>query len=205
MPTASLSRGSLEFLAHPRRGCRCCSSFPQRLPHCRSSELVSSSRAELVDPCCRCVLVGCRAHHQFVAGRSGASGVSVLSDPEMRHVRPAAGRVSASAIDAGACGFREQRWGAAAIVPGDRDDAASPVADGRLAFTSVAELAGPSLGWSGTRSRTRIPGGLHHWVRRSGRCASDWSAIRSLFAAVALLPRPAIPLIPSRGGEATDS
>jgi MFS family permease len=142
------------------------------------------------------ILVGAA---QFV-GAIGRIGVGILSDRVGSRVRPLRWvAISASAVMLLLAALGEPRWGAAAIVLVIAMTVT--VADNGLAFTSVAEMAGPF--WAGRALGAQNTG---QFLAASVAGPAVGALIGLLgyplaFAAVALLPAAAIPLIPGEAAE----
>ncbi|MHC5796978.1 MFS transporter [Lacisediminihabitans sp. FW035] len=142
------------------------------------------------------ILVGAA---QFV-GAIGRIGVGVLSDRVGSRVRPLRWvAISASVVMLLLASVGEPRWGAAAIVLVIAMTVT--VADNGLAFTSVAEMAGPF--WAGRALGAQNTG---QFLAASVAGPAVGALIGLVgyplaFAAVALLPAAAIPLIPSEAAE----
>jgi len=136
---------------------------------------------------------------QFV-GAIGRIGVGVLSDRIGSRVRPLRWvAISASVVMLLLAAFGEPRWGAAAIVLVIAMTVT--VADNGLAFTSVAEMAGSF--WAGRALGAQNTG---QFLAASVAGPAVGALIGLIgypltFAAVALLPAAAIPLIPSEAAE----
>ena len=136
---------------------------------------------------------------QFV-GAIGRIGVGVLSDRVGSRVRPLRWvAISASVVMLLLAAFGEPRWGAAAIVLVIAMTVT--VADNWLAFTSVAEMAGSF--WAGRALGAQNTG---QFLAASIAGPAVGALIGLIgyplaFAAVALLPAAAIPLIPSEAAE----
>ena len=136
---------------------------------------------------------------QFV-GAIGRIGVGVLSDRVGSRVRPLRWvAISASVVMLLLAALGEPRWGAAAIVLVIAMTVT--VADNGLAFTSVAEMAGSF--WAGRALGAQNTG---QFLAASVAGPAVGALIGLVgyplaFAAVALLPAAAIPLIPSEAAE----
>jgi sugar phosphate permease len=136
---------------------------------------------------------------QFV-GAIGRIGVGVLSDRVGSRVRPLRWvAISASVVMLLLAALGEPRWGAAAIVLVIAMTVT--VADNGLAFTSVAEMAGSF--WAGRALGAQNTG---QFLAASVAGPAVGALIGLIgyplaFAAVALLPAAAIPLIPSEAAE----
>lgn len=136
---------------------------------------------------------------QFV-GAIGRIAVGVLSDRVGSRVRPLRWvAISASAVMLVLAAFGEPRWGAAAIVLAIAMTVT--VADNGIAFTSVAEMAGPS--WAGRALGAQNTGQFlaASIVGPAVGALIGLVGYPFAFAAVALLPAAAIPLIPSEAAE----
>ena len=136
---------------------------------------------------------------QFI-GAIGRIGVGVLSDRVGSRVRPLRWvAISASAVMLLLAAFGAPGWGAAAIVLVIAMTVT--VADNGLAFTSVAEMAGPS--WAGRALGAQNTG---QFLAASVVGPAVGALIGLVgyplaFAAVALIPAAAIPLIPGEAAE----
>lgn len=136
---------------------------------------------------------------QFI-GAVGRIGVGVLSDRVGSRVRPLRWvAISASVVMLLLAALGEPRWGAAAVVLVIAMTVT--VADNGLAFTSVAEMAGPF--WAGRALGAQNTG---QFLAASVAGPAVGALIGLLgyplaFAAVAVLPAVAIPLIPSEDAE----
>ena len=136
---------------------------------------------------------------QFV-GAIGRIGVGVLSDRVGSRVRPLRWvAISASAVMLVLAALGEPHWGAAAIALVIAMTVT--VADNGLAFTSVAEMAGPF--WAGRALGAQNTGQFlaASIVGPAVGALIGLVGYPFAFAAVALLPAVAIPLIPSEAAE----
>ncbi len=136
---------------------------------------------------------------QFI-GAIGRIGIGVLSDRVGSRVRPLRWvAVSASAMMLLLAAFGMPEWGVGAIIL--IIAMTVTVADNGLAFTSVAEMAGPL--WAGRALGAQNTG---QFLAASIAGPAVGALIGLVgypfaFAAVALLPAAAIPLIPSEAAE----
>ena len=136
---------------------------------------------------------------QFI-GAIGRIGIGVLSDRVGSRVRPLRWvAVSASAVMLLLAAFGTPEWGVGAIIL--IIAMTVTVADNGLAFTSVAEMAGPL--WAGRALGAQNTG---QFLAASIAGPAVGALIGLVgypfaFAAVALLPAAAIPLIPSEAAE----
>ncbi|QNE46278.1 MFS transporter [Glaciihabitans sp. INWT7] len=136
---------------------------------------------------------------QFV-GAIGRIGVGILSDRVGSRVRPLRWvAISASAVMLLLAAFGAPRWSAAAIVLVIAMTVT--VADNGLAFTSVAEMAGAS--WAGRALGAQNTGQFlaASIVGPAVGALIGLVGYPLAFAAVALLPAAAIPLIPGEAAE----
>jgi MFS family permease len=136
---------------------------------------------------------------QFV-GAIGRIGVGVLSDRVGSRVRPLRWvAISASAVMLMLAALGEPHWGTAAIVLVIAMTVT--VADNGLAFTSVAEMAGPF--WAGRALGAQNTGQFlaASIVGPAVGALIGLVGYPFAFAAVALLPAAAIPLIPNKAAE----
>lgn len=136
---------------------------------------------------------------QFI-GAVGRIGVGVLSDRVGSRVRPLRWvALSASGVMLLLAAFAAPAWGAAAIVLVIAMTVT--VADNGLAYTSVAEMAGPA--WAGRALGAQNTG---QFIAASIVGPAIGALISTIgyplaFASVALLPAAAIPLIPRSRAE----
>ncbi|CAN5210355.1 MFS transporter [soil metagenome] len=136
---------------------------------------------------------------QFV-GAIGRIGVGILSDRVGSRVRPLRWvAISAAAVMLMLAAFGAPRWSAAAIVLVIAMTVT--VADNGLSFTSVAEMAGPS--WAGRALGAQNTGQFlaASIVGPAVGALIGLVGYPLAFAAVALLPAAAIPLIPGEAAE----
>lgn len=136
---------------------------------------------------------------QFI-GAVGRIGIGVLSDRVGSRVRPLRWvALSASAVMLLLAAFASPAWGAAAIVLVIAMTVT--VADNGLAYTSVAEMAGPA--WAGRALGAQNTG---QFIAASIVGPAIGALISLIgyplaFASVALLPAAAVPLIPRAAAE----